>query len=263
MSDEGYLLANRLAGAGRRLALLGELYDRWTFAHIDALGIRDGWSCWEVGTGGASVPNYLARRVGERGRVLATDIDLSHANDAMPGVELRQHDLARDPPPDERFDLVHARLVLVHVPERGAALAGLVGAVKPGGWLLLEDAAPDLQPRAAMQDGSAAERAQRIRNGVRALVAARGADLAFGRSLPARLRDAGLDAVRGDAYLAISHPACAELEAATVEMLGPQLIAHGHTTADELAAHLAAVRSDELDVAQPALVSAWGRKPER
>jgi SAM-dependent methyltransferase len=38
------------------------------------------------------------------------------------------------------FDLVHARLVLVHVPDRAAALATMVAALRPGGWLLVEDA---------------------------------------------------------------------------------------------------------------------------
>src|ERR1039458_7122444 len=43
------------------------------------------------------------------------------------------------------FDLVHARLVLVHVPQRAQALAAMVAALKPGGWLLLEEADPGLQ----------------------------------------------------------------------------------------------------------------------
>ena len=34
---------------------------------------------------------------------------------------------------------MHARLVLEHLPERDRVLAKLAGAVRPGGWLLVED----------------------------------------------------------------------------------------------------------------------------
>ena len=88
---------------------MAAVFDPTTFRHIDALGIGDGWRCWEVGAGGASVVRWLEQRVAPRGRVLATDIDVSWTNEAAgPGVEIRRHDVARDPPPAETFDLVHA-----------------------------------------------------------------------------------------------------------------------------------------------------------
>ena len=55
---------------------------------------------------------------------------------------MRRHDVAREAPPGDPFDLVHARLVLVHLPDRERALAAMVGALRPGGWLLVEDADP-------------------------------------------------------------------------------------------------------------------------
>ncbi|HEY0530993.1 MAG TPA: class I SAM-dependent methyltransferase [Actinoplanes sp.] len=51
------------------------------------------------------------------------------------GYEVRRHDVAADPPPEPgTFDLVHARLVLVHVPDRARALATMAAALRPGGW---------------------------------------------------------------------------------------------------------------------------------
>ena len=47
-----------------------------------------------------------------------------------------------DPLPEGAFDLVHARLVLIHVPQRETALARLVTALKPGGWIVVEDFDP-------------------------------------------------------------------------------------------------------------------------
>jgi 2-polyprenyl-3-methyl-5-hydroxy-6-metoxy-1,4-benzoquinol methylase len=38
-----------------------------------------------------------------------------------------------------KFDLIHARLVLVHFAERDSVLRKLVAALKPGGWLVDEE----------------------------------------------------------------------------------------------------------------------------
>ena len=45
----------------------------------------------------------------------------------------------RDDLPDAHFHLIHARLVLIHLPERDAVLERLVTALRPGGWLVIED----------------------------------------------------------------------------------------------------------------------------
>src|SRR5215217_8216005 len=113
-ADDGYLLSER---AGRRLAALASLFDASTFRHLSAVGLAPGWRVWEVGAGGPSVPTWLAGRVGTSGRVLATDIDTRWL-DGTPGVDVLRHDVAAEPPPDGPFDLVPARLVLVHVPDR-------------------------------------------------------------------------------------------------------------------------------------------------
>jgi 2-polyprenyl-3-methyl-5-hydroxy-6-metoxy-1,4-benzoquinol methylase len=41
--------------------------------------------------------------------------------------------------PAGRYDLIHARLVLSHLPQRRDVLARLVQALRPGGWLVVED----------------------------------------------------------------------------------------------------------------------------
>lgn len=260
-AGEGYLLDNRQAEAGERFDALSALFDPWTFRHIEALGIRQGWRCWEVGAGGVSVVRWLAERVGPGGRVLATDIDTSWAEAAAsPAVEVRHHDVGRDEPPPETFDLIHARLVLVHVADREAALRSMVRVLRPGGWLLVEDADPALQPLICPDEhGPEQELANRLRRGFRALLAERGADLAYGRTLPRLLRAAGLHDVRADAYFPVTSPACDALEAATVRQVRTALISKGHATAEEIDRHLATVEAGRLDLATSPLVSAWGR----
>ena len=194
--------------------------------------------------------------------MLATDIDTVWLSDMAESVDVVRHDVGVDPSPDGPFDLVHARLVLVHVANRERALATMVESLRPGGWLLLEEADPGLQPLVCPDESSDAERlANRLKRGFRTLMAERGVDLAFGRTLPRLLRKAGLVEVQSDAYFPMGGPACDELERATIEQIRDQLIEHGLATPDEIERHLRAVATGQLDLATSPLVSAWGRRP--
>ena len=88
-------------------------------------------------------------------------------------------------------------------------------------------------------------------------------DLAYGRSLPRRLRAAGLVQVGADAAFPVSDPACNLLETATINLIRDQLLDHGIATEDEIAQHLANVAAGVLDLAQPPMISCWGRRPLR
>ena len=55
------------------------------------------------------------------------------------GVTVRECDVASGELPEGAFDLVHARLVLQHVTDRPAAVGRLARALRPGGFLVLED----------------------------------------------------------------------------------------------------------------------------
>ncbi|MEV5536714.1 hypothetical protein AB0L13_07610 [Saccharopolyspora shandongensis] len=65
---EGYLLQNQQPEAGERFTALARLLDPVTCRHFDRLGVAEGWRCWEIGAGGATTPNWLARRVGPAAR---------------------------------------------------------------------------------------------------------------------------------------------------------------------------------------------------
>lgn len=257
--DQRYLLDNAQVEAGRRFDAFAELFDPVTFRHLDGLGIGVGCHVWEVGAGGPSVPAWLAHRVGPTGRVLATDIDTRWLR-GLTGCEVRTHDVTTDPIPDGPFDVVHARLVLVHLPDRDRVLSSLVAALRPGGRLLLEEADPALQPLVCPDEsGPEQELANRLKTGFRTLMAGPGVDLAYGRTLPRRLRDAGLVDVAADAFFPVTGPACAVLERATVLQIRDRLLAAGLATTDEIEQHLAAVDSGRLDLTTSPLVSAWGR----
>jgi SAM-dependent methyltransferase len=260
VAHKDYLLDNQQAEAGQRFDALAELFNPSTFRHLQALGLSPGWRVWEVGAGSAQVPAWIAEQTG--GDVLATDIDTAWLDGDDHAFEVARHDIGRDPAPDDRFDLVHARLVLVHVPERTEALATMVRALKPGGRLLVEDADPGLQPLACPDEwGPEQALANRLKRGFRSLMADRGVDLSFGRKLPRLLRSAGLADVRSDSFFPLGGPACDALERATVEQIRVRLVAAGLATGEEVDQHLANVTAGRLDLATSPMVSAWGIKP--
>jgi len=260
VAREHYLLDNQQSEAGQRFHAFATLFNPSTFRHMASIGLSPGWRVWEVGAGGPTVPAWIAEQT--KGYVLATDIDTTWLEAAKDGFESRRHDIGIDPAPGHTFDLVHARLVLVHVPRRSEALATMIDALKPGGWLLVEEADPGLQPLACPDGrGAAEELANKLKLAFRALMAERGVDLSFGRKLPRLLRTAGLVQVKAEAYFPIGGPAVDRLERATVEQIRERLIAAQLATEEEIEQHLFNVGAGQLDLTTSPMVSAWGRKP--
>jgi SAM-dependent methyltransferase len=262
VSEDGYLLDNRQAEAGQRFAALATLFDPSTFRRLTALGLGPGRRVWEVGAGGPSVPAWLAQQTGPDGEVLATDLDTRWIA-PTPNLRVLRHDVGLDPPPEGPFDLVHARLVLVHVPQRAEALAAMVSVLRPGGWLVVEEADPALQPLLCLEESGPAEQlANRLKAAFRRLMTERGVDLAYGRTLPRRLREAGLVDVAADGYFPVSGPACLDLERATTRQVRNRLLAAGLATAEEIEQHLENLARGRLpDLAVSPMITAWGRKP--
>lgn len=261
MGESPYLLDNRRDEAADRFDALAALYDPVTIGHFDTLGVGEGWRCLEVGAGGGSVVRHLADRVGSSGRVLATDIEprfLEPLRD-LGNVEVARHDVAADPLPEADFDLIHARLVLVHVPERLRAIHRLVQALRPGGWLLIEDA-DATAPHSFLDPQTDDERlANRVRDGIAELLAASGVDRAFGRKLPRLLRDEGLLYIAGDGYLPISEKVRL-LERANMLQLKDAFLDSQVLSKDEFEHFIALLDDPSFALAGIFLLSAWGRK---
>lgn len=216
-----------------RLRGLEDLFDASSVRHLAALGVGPGWRRWEVGCGGGSLALWLANRVGSTGRVLATDLEprFLHGH-GRANLDARKHDLLRDPIEEASFDLAHARAVLEHIPDRRAALARMVAAVRPGGWVVVEDVDFGGAMGAALaryvHPCEHAALYERVVRGVEALFRAAGADASFGARLPGELARAGLERVGAEAHgRVVSGCAAPGWVALTIEHLRPRLLAPG------------------------------------
>ncbi|MGH8792235.1 MAG: class I SAM-dependent methyltransferase [Stackebrandtia sp.] len=140
-SGASYAFDNASEESKVQMAQLQAFLDPLTFACFSDLGVEAGARCLELGAGGGSAAHWLADRVGPDGEVVAVDIDPGHVASAE-NLKVLRHDI-RDGVPDGGFDLIHARLVLMHIPERREVLGALVEALRPGGWLVVGEFSPD------------------------------------------------------------------------------------------------------------------------
>ncbi len=120
-----------------RLRTNEAIWDPGTFERFERLGVGAHWACLEIGAGHGSAAQWLASR---SRRVVAADLETRRLQRlAEHGVEIWPHDLRTDDFPAGAFDLVHARMLVQHLPDRAAAVRRLIRALRPGGILYLED----------------------------------------------------------------------------------------------------------------------------
>jgi ubiquinone/menaquinone biosynthesis C-methylase UbiE len=204
-----YIFGNAAeAETAERFASLDALYNFRTFRFLETAGIGPDWHCLEVGGGSGAVAAWMADRVGPSGYVLVTDTDPrfmeGSAYRGPAHMELRRHDIGTDPLPEAAFDLIDARLVLCHVPQRLEALNRLVAALKPRGWLVIEEFDGRVIDRTVpVSDAAAAASFKRAGGALVRLLEDRGFEVEWGRRLYGRLKAAGLAEVGMEGHVAV------------------------------------------------------------
>jgi SAM-dependent methyltransferase len=200
MTEYKYIADNAWKAARERLTLLEMGADPWTMRNLGLIGVQAGWHCLEVAGGGGSIVAWLCNQVGPSGHVMATDLDPRFLEAiTASNLEVRRHNILTDPLTDAACDLVHARALLAFLPRPDQVIHTLVAALKPGGWLLLEE--PDYV--SAIPDPSMAPAATALaQKGWEALLSfgrSRGYDTALGRHLYHDVCTAGLVDVQAEA----------------------------------------------------------------
>ena len=255
-----YVFDNKGRHAEARYRALSELYDARTIHHIKTLGIDEGWSCLEVGGGGGSIASWLCQQVSDNGRVLATEIDPGFLR-ALPfsNLEVRRHDIQSDVLPERQFDLAHTRLVLMHLPEREAALKRIIASLKPGGWIVLEEFdCLSIEPDPSVNPG---EEVVKLRVALEQILSARGVDLRYGRLLPQRLRANGLVNIGAEASLTIWGAGTSIMKINFQELRDPILQA-GLMSQAEFEAEMKRVDEEDFGMPSPMMWTVWGQVPD-
>lgn len=241
-----------------RLGLLEEFHDPLSAGQLDAIGVREGWRCVDVGAGGGSVTRMLADRVGGSGSVLAVDLDTSLLDRlADPRVVVRRLDVMSDHLPEAEFDLVHARLVLMFLSPRLRAVERLVSMARPGGWVAC--IAPDFTTVALSPPSRVWRRTFSL---FLDAALAGGWDPSYGARQCDDLRAAGLIDVHAD-HIARSYPGGslpARLLTLTVERMREDMIRLGADTGEVDEAQRL-LQDPAVTLASPMSCVARGRRP--
>ena len=258
-----YLYEHTWEQERRRLGLLEEVFDPASQDYLSRIPVPAGGTCLEVGAGAGSIAGWLCGRVGPEGRVVATDLEPEFLEERTePNLEVRRHNIVADALETDTFDLVHARLVLEHLPERDQVLRRLVAALRPGGWLVLEEF--DWCSLVAAPGSRSGDLHDPAYDAVRAIFRAAGIDIDYGRCLPLDFRAAGLVDVgaEGRVHVALGGTPAAEWWYLSLAKVMEPLKASGALSDAELAEFLSAPTDEAFCTLLPTTVATWGRKPE-
>jgi SAM-dependent methyltransferase len=254
-----YLFQPSWEGELRRLQTLEQEHDAATERLLAEVGVAPGWQCLEIGAGTGSIARWLARAVAPTGCVVATDIDLRFLEGCQePGLEIRRHDITTEAFQEE-FDLVHARLVLEHLPQPEQIFDTLVAALRPGGFLVVED----LDDCTIHVQYPPDPERQKVIAALEALFKASGRRPFLGRELPHLFMARGLSDVAATARGTMTMPGTASSEGwrLLLAQMGPMLVRSGLVSADEVDSSLAKLGEPRAESSLgPLLISVRGRK---
>ncbi|MEV7676392.1 class I SAM-dependent methyltransferase [Streptomyces sp. NPDC088752] len=245
-------------GEGARIDHGALAYDDITVHRLRALGAGPGWRCLDVGAGTGTVARRLLDEAGVAG-VLAVDRDLRFlAERPTAGLDLLEADVTAPDFAPGRFHLVHARFVLMHLPEHERLVTALAELLEPGGVLVLGDAVDLTGDRTPVTPYTTAMRA--MWQGLRTTI---GTDVSWVPSYPHLLRGAGLEAVAAEIHVPPLLPGSplGRFWADTWERSRAAMTATGLVDDEAVDRAIRYLDSDECADLSAGLLTAWGRRP--
>lgn len=263
-----YALGSNIAESARLQRQADELAPD-SSALLDRVGLRPGDSAVDLGCGPRGILELLFQRVSPGGRVVGLDGDPAHVAMAselvekrgLSDVEIVLGDALHTGLPSGSFDLVHARTLLVTVPQPAEVLAEMARLARPAGWVAgLE---PDTEAAICYPPHPAFDRLCEI---FTIAFSRNGADPRIGRRMAELYRHAGLQDVIVEARAGV-YPAGHSrrtIRADLVRSMRPQIVEMGLADERELEQLDASVRkhfeNPDILVMPHLHFLAWGRK---
>jgi len=262
-SEHDYLLSNAAPEAEiRRLRHIDEYMGPTTRHRIERRGIARGWKCLEVGAGVGGVARWMAQQVGPEGKVTAIDLTpLFGAIPNLPQLEVRRHDILAEGLEADFYDLVHCRLLLVNVGNVELALKRMVQALRPGGWLVVEEpgesrlpAVGESNPRVAEFNGLFELFLKSLQERTKAV------ELNLYRRLPGLLEAAGLVEIGGELTSLLEGERGRAALLGTLQAVSPLLVDTPFVTEGRIDRLIELASDRALLTIGGSTLSLWGRR---
>jgi ubiquinone/menaquinone biosynthesis C-methylase UbiE len=237
---------------------------------LDRVGLRPGQHAIDLGCGPRGILDLLSERVSPGGRVVGLDADPNHvamaaefvAQRGLPDADIVLGDAMHTGLPAASFDLVHARTLLINVPDPAAVVAEMVRLARPGG--VVASFEPDTETGFVYPPHPAYDRLREI---FPLVFARNGADPRIGRRVGELYRQAGLTDVTVEARADCRPPGHSRrtIRADLMRAMRPRVLEMGLATEQELDELDAAVRehvtNPDTVVMSSLLFLVSGRKP--
>jgi SAM-dependent methyltransferase len=256
-----------------RLRVQARVWEPATAALLHRTGIGPGARCLDVGCGPAETMRLMADRTGPSGVVVGIDRDAALGAVAVGALHDAGHrqcsfmagDVERDDLEPGRFDLVFARLLLLHVADPVAVLRRMWSWTAPGGWLVVQDY--DMRVVAVEPPLPVVDEWRRVFLGA---FTAAGRDIRLGHRLPGLFTQAGIGAPDGTEVTGRMEPmrAAGAMLAATYRSVAPAAVAAGLVTESQRDAWLsdverATAENGDHTAMWPLLIGAYRQRPGR
>ncbi len=247
-----------------RLRLLEKIYDPVSIRHLETIGIAKGWKCLEVGAGAGSIAQWLSIQAGPGGNIVATDLNPRFLQKmSIPQVEIRRHDIMNDPLESDHYDVVHCRTLLMWLREPEKALRRMADAVRPGGWLVVEESDYGSILSADATNPSATGFCSTWRAGIDFLRKKGIADPYFGRRLRSLIEGLGFTGVMQEGWsrMVRGGEPMARFDEAAMQMGARPMMAAGLLIQEQFEGMQKFFHDPGFEYPGLTMFSAWGRKP--
>lgn len=237
-----------------RLTGIQSSVDAFTTGVLTGLGLAPDWTCLELGAGAGSIAYWLAEQC-PQGRVEAVDVDVRLLDaERCANLNVVEADITAEDFAPGRFDLVHARFVLCHLPGRDHLITRAVDWLKPGGWLVVTD------PYQLPAQTSPFPLVSRLMRAYEDAYVRHGADLTWARRLPTLLAHNGLAAVDFAGKLGCLGNLGNDRWRPLLTQVAPDILAHDAVRPGDLDAFVGNLDDPAfIDIPQFTL-AAWGRR---
>lgn len=251
------VLSHDIPSELQRLRLLEKQLDPVSTAALAGRELPASARCLELGAGAGSMARWMAERY-PAGHVTAVDIDTRYLDVGWaPNLEVHEGDVRTLDFPAGSFDLIHARTLLMHLPEREEIVARAATWLAPKGWLVLEDIST------FSSESSPYPAWRKAMEAVAGLLGRQGGDLGWARQRQlAVFADTGLtDLGMSVKMFTVGDGGPAEqFWRVFLDQIRPALSGQGLLPSDELDAALALFDEPHFVDTADALISAWGRR---
>lgn len=235
--SRGYVFdSTRFKSERKRLRAIEKLFDPSSRRRLLSAGIASGRRCLEVGAGAGSLARWMSRRVGPSGHVQALDINTRYLDRVPANVTVVESDVRATDFEPNSFDVIHARYVLVHIPEYQKVLTSLWNALRPGGGMVIEE--PDFTVYRGF-NGAEMPAFNSVHEAISHMYTSKGVNPALGAQLPALFQNLGAKSlfIENDAPMSRGGSGIAKMMNLSAVQLKEKYLATGKVTAADLDAY--------------------------